>query len=140
MHPILVNHVTQCQLSTCWQHCDNCKNVSISSHDMDTWTTLTPSCRMIDNDVIWHLWKFQGYILNNEWDMADWNLPFSYDVRLRNNLPICQDLKICFYDRENESAHFDVKRRFLSWEMTKLYSVKIWTLSVHYDIDGRRVT
>ena len=44
--------IIQSHLPTCWHLCNNCKNVSISSHDTDTGMTLTPSYKMIDNKVI----------------------------------------------------------------------------------------
>ena len=72
--------------------------------------------------------------------MTAWNFHFSDYVRLLNDLLLCQEMQIFFYVRGNDSAHFGVKFMFLSWEMRKLYWFEIWSLSVHYDIDARRVS
>jgi hypothetical protein len=67
--------------------------------------------------------------------MTIWNFNFSYYVRLRNDLSLCRFLKIFFYNRINDFAHFDIQCRFLCQKLAKLYLFKIWTLSVQCDLD-----
>jgi hypothetical protein len=84
------NHIMRCHMSTFRPHCVNWQNVSISSHDMDTWMTLTQFCVMINIDTFYYLWKFQGDKMRNHWDISLQSFNFlNYAILCNHNCIQC---------------------------------------------------